>query len=1327
MAVADRHIVVTAIVSSSSVLAVQSNSCSIDYGGAYSSISHGAVPGFSVSSAGTVLTIGIVGTGPSYSNWIANNTYSLTITCFPPFGASEDGLVYIHLRTIPLHFLIEKNSTTTLMLPAVNTNSLSLTAPGGEISATVLGDTATIAKAAAASWSAVDSEFDVTVSLHAPGSGLGYYDSDSHFNVATQRPIRCLRQLVSGGATDLAGYNWIKYQQSSAAAINTNLPAGVVVHPSGAVTLPVLNNSTLSIEGVSGAITYPTSETFNLDFGVVPVTGGYLLSVAHGGIRLCLREVTGSDISDGGSNYDANFDFDDAQAIMTLGGGAETWTLDNIVASGGSGLVVSSHSSTGDNLTVNFVSPLHDSDDRSFLATVHSSDAHPPSIFPVDMNVDGDAETLGVNPSTLPNGTPDAGYSVPFATVSADGVDGTFSWALTGAENVSVGLSLNSATGELSGTIPVGWAGTTKTVEVTVTETLSGVTVGTGTATYTLTINAESTDKTTDAVILLDRSGTMSSGVRWPAAISGAHSFANLVKQQNDDEGTHHRVAVLWFGGWGPYYASSGAQAAKYNYIPTLPGDHNNDLGAPEGGKNFGTLGALDFAEPTDAMLATINGASGTTLPFGTAVASGLLHARDRLLAGPAENNKVVLCLSDGMENRCPMIDEVFTITPTAGFGWGTNKIKVCSIALDTSSGWADKLREVSTHANGISDSDNVKTVSTAAEAGAAGAWFTSRFAAQFGWTPVVVPGDPPIRGGQSIHHKVRITSAEDKFVFTANLNDVLPNTGMGGKPAWTLTLIPPGGDGSITQSTGGVTFSSGPMYERVSVKLPLALSGFEHEWIGQWTVVVSCNVEGRHGYVPSAFTKLRRGESPVMVSVNVVQENRGTASALARITQNGNALSNAKVTGLVAAPGQWPGLIISKHVEAAMHPLKRPMSLSAFNHKIDRGTAAENSYTALSMARELPKGTDRSLRFTFVSQLGAYRARFDTPYPGTYVLHTVIDGQRRCKKTSVHLLEAYRGMSRYYSGALYAKKIKAISRISGLQQQFHQEKQTIFVVKFKPSVKTSEVSGTMLDNKRLRLSVTPKDEGGVLFGPGWAHAVHFKVPFGNQTRLRAQDAGTGTYYVDVKCDFGTFPVLDPIHRIVSSNNPIRLETLNRIVRIPGRRLPLCKFGVEVLGVKISIPVTAPLFPIKPGTFRPLERSTLQLAATKLEKQLAAAQKDKETKPTAAQKQQFAAIYKVLARTSSRISVPTTRGAIVAAYKMRTAVTYVNRFANQFEDSRVEDILGTVSEIFGIILDRHDAIGRHNIGDITNGFYEDLSSVSTHLQTLLKWMKSVLK
>jgi len=529
----DRHIAVVAIVEGGSVLAVQSNSASIDYG-SYGSWDSPSEAGFTLGfSAGDPSTVTItadeaywMATGAA--DWIANDTKSFTAT-FSPFGPGADdiGTVQIHLRAIPLSFLLVQDGTTELQLPGVASHALSIAAGSGELLFAGSADTKTVTKPAAAAWTASDAEFDLSVTL----SGGVDYSSVSSFTTPGSRPVRCLRQLVSdGGSTALTGYTWFQHQSASGTGISTSLPAttAIVTEPAGGVD-PVLDSS-LRITGITGtpaSWTGGDDTTFDLTFGLELLSGSdYLLEASlTSALDLHFRTLVGA----GGTvRYEFDVPYDVAASSLDISA-SDAWSWTGLTVDGGT-LVVTSSLTGGDALPVSFQSPLASAATGDYTgAVVRTAGDHPSASFPIRFTITGaGAHVINLQAQgggmALDDATEGSAYSDNIeATTAAVGQD--YTWTLTplpplelddGVDEAGAVVHTLAATEkvvaiETSGmsTIPVGWAAAPdQDVNVAIVETTaSGVTVGTGSGIFTLhSVEAPVVDTVPPTVAFLDPS-----------------------------------------------------------------------------------------------------------------------------------------------------------------------------------------------------------------------------------------------------------------------------------------------------------------------------------------------------------------------------------------------------------------------------------------------------------------------------------------------------------------------------------------------------------------------------------------------------------------------------------------------------------------------------------------------------------------------------------------------------------------------------------------------------------------------------------------------------
>lgn len=129
------------------------------------------------------------------------------------------------------------------------------------------------------------------------------------------------------------------------------------------------------------------------------------------------------------------------------------------------------------------------------------------------------APTIIVAPSALPNGTVGSSYS---QNISASGGSGAYSYAVTGG-TLPLGLSLNSATGALTGT-PTAASGSSLIITATDTVATGSGAPYTGSQSYSLTVAAASVSKAATSVALATSSNPAlsKSSITFTATVSTA-------------------------------------------------------------------------------------------------------------------------------------------------------------------------------------------------------------------------------------------------------------------------------------------------------------------------------------------------------------------------------------------------------------------------------------------------------------------------------------------------------------------------------------------------------------------------------------------------------------------------------------------------------------------------------------------------------------------------------------------------------------------------------------------------------------------------------------
>ena len=666
--------------------------------------------------------------------------------------------------------------------------------------------------------------------------------------------------------------------------------------------------------------------------------------------------------------------------------------------------------------------------------------------------------------------------------------------------------------------IPSGWsASSPKSVAVSVVHKRSGGAIGTGSSTLSLPVDA--TKDTVDVALLVDRSGSMM-GTRWAAAMSGAALFAQLVKDANLAKIDKHRAGLYWFWGRDAYVGA--------NYPNPSPAE----AGYPDGFYDTFTSGATSYNLLTGDTLVDptkISAAPGTgsppTPPAGTlaatcppdhctALASGLMGCRDELLAPLAgtDHEKVILALTDGMENRPPMLADVFYGATPA---WGDlSAVRIYASTLLTGASYTEKLRDVVAQTGGFRALD-VKEIDDAAQFGIlVQKWFVSSFKSLFGFTaPSEIP-DPELAQGQVGTHEVPVTLGCDKLVFYSLFG--APDASM-----WDFGVIPPGQDTAIyfgsAASYPGVKAFAGNMYKAMIFDLPLRIPGQEHRWAGTWKMVVSREAAGSASYAAGALAH-QDMETRLDVVAPPTPLPGDTAKLRATVRdQDGAPVTDAAVTATVRDPGPWPGGELAVEVGHNLALVER-LRRSTSKANADTPAVADRVLRDMYEREALHRGVLRSVALAHKGG-GLYEAEVFLKNPGAYDFDVTITGQRRSPKAErdAKLGAAVSGLSEFYTRQEVRAARAWLAASAGSKQRFVAELRSQLAVAFAPTVKDSETGGYFEDAERLRLLVQPRGKGGVLLGPGYADAVLFFAPGGIELPWPSVDLGDGNYEAEIR------------------------------------------------------------------------------------------------------------------------------------------------------------------------------------------------------------------
>jgi hypothetical protein len=719
--------------------------------------------------------------------------------------------------------------------------------------------------------------------------------------------------------------------------------------------------------------------------------------------------------------------------------------------------------------------------------------------------------------------------------------------------------------------IPEGWGGTTQAFTISVTE-VDGSSVVQGAGTTAVSLVVADTKDTVDVALLVDRSGSMT-GTRWAAAMSGAAFFAQLVRDANISKvGDKHRAGLYWF--WG----RNGGGTSDY------PGDP--EPGYPEGlvGTFSDTGGAYDLAggqtlatpelisTPAAGATPAVPAATGLAAAYHpnncTALGAGLLHCKDALT--DAARERVILALTDGMENRPPMLNDVFTgATPL----WGSadlHKLRIYASALLTASTYADKLRSIVALTGGVGALD-VKYIGDAAQFGLlVQKWFVSSFKSLFGFTALDEIPDPDLAQGQWATHEVPVHLGCDKVVFYSLY-------GAPDASQWDFGVIPPGQSTAIyfdgAPSYPGVKAVSGAMYKALVIDLPLRIPGQEHRWAGTWKMVVERRAAGTGKYAVGALAHQDMGTRlEVIAPTTPIPGEAARLRAFVR-DQDGAPVTGAVVTTTVHEPGPWPGNEVAIEVCHNVELVKK-LRRSASKANADLPSVADGVLRDLYEREEIRRGVRRAVALAHIGN-GVYEAEIPLRNPGPYDFDTTITGARLSSQAE---RDEKLGAAASKLDALYGRKGAALERAylrdaAGAKQRFVVELRDQLAVAFAPTIKDSEAGGYFSDASTIRLLVQPKGKGGVLLGPGYREAILFFAPGGVELPWPATDLGDGNYAVDIAVRSERPIRLDPRRSLLASEDLSLVHPALGEVLLKDGRLPLAEFAVEVLGVRMPIAV----------------------------------------------------------------------------------------------------------------------------------------------------------
>ena len=980
--------------------------------------------------------------------------------------------------------------------------------------------------------------------------------------------------------------------------LSGSLPAGLGAAV-GSFTGGAASGLTLgALWSVSNLVGTPAAGGWSVDGGfsitVSGTVGGSSFTGAAAGCTVS-RELHLRELNSSSGPYELAVTFTDiADTLSATASTGTNYSFTSVSPAGGES-TFSLGGTSGSGFDLDFAAnELEPGSSGSVTVTVSDGDSnHPPFSFTIQLNVS--TPSLGelfVSPAstgavaTLQTGrertrwrdhvylidntdtvvsTVDPSYELSWVLFTPSGIKFTSATKL-GTDPDPTENYLSTLTDGTSGQfLPTGSASLTVRVRAMI-KAADG-TILQGGNTHDLTLPVIPTAANMNVAILLDRSGSMNSGGRWSGAITGAHWIAQQIQALNDG-GDNHKVAILWFGGW---------DNAGSNYpTPSSPID-------PFGEGHYGILSdgltSLDFVNfPSDLSSTTFVDAlatAETAMPpkHWTAIGAGMLYARDKLRAEdlPSAAERILLCLSDGEENRQPLIGGTTTIFNDAspptweqdsdgvpGSG-GDPNVRIYAAALGTLPNWVNVLRNAADETGGIGELDVKDLADPTLASTIVPAWFQANFARLFDYTPISVPPDPTLAEGDSEAFTGEVTHGHSQLIF---------NLFMAQTPAaddsWEISIEPPGGssilDEEIMASTSGIRILNGPRYRSIIIDLPLALSGQGHRWAGTWTMHVRRNEAGAGDFETSILARTDL-ESRVILDGGVppLTDRPITIRAVALV--DGVPVTNARAHAQVQAPGPWLGELYSEMVLEELHE-GLPNDPSP-DHDDPRQFVARAIRDQLEL--EDPPHA-RRVPLHHVGD-GIYEGSFTPDVAGNWHVDTTIEGHRAGKLSKAGKdaqKEALEGLH----GQELAEARAYLREIAGTLQGFVIEDRQSIEVRFAPAPNRSKGRGYFLGRRKIRLSVQPRDERGELLGPGWAHAIEFRGPR-SKMRWAAKDSGNGTYYVDVEVGGKSHFFYDKrlwAHELVLTHLGVRYPSW-------GGSLDLDGFSASVLGFHIPIKV----------------------------------------------------------------------------------------------------------------------------------------------------------
>ncbi len=663
-----------------------------------------------------------------------------------------------------------------------------------------------------------------------------------------------------------------------------------------------------------------------------------------------------------------------------------------------------------------------------------------------------------------------------------------------------------------------------------------------GGAPRVLKLKIHKTPANLDVAIALDRSGSMD-GNRWQSACDGAELFATLM----NETGVDSRVGIYWF------WEDNG----------------NEDAGI----LNIGQPGGPDHY---------------------TAIGAGLLHCRDELLDRSADTDadrtlrgRVILLVSDGMENRGPKLEPVFFDAPNDH--WNLFKapgeksptphpqgpgIRIHSLAMATGDAWADKLRGVAAATGGLwaLDVQHLRPQKADNTAALTQSWFVTSFAGLFGFDEAAIMGSSALEQGQTVKRKVAVSLATDTLVFyqLSSAADV---------GRWELTVKLPDTDLELTPALAAahdsITYRQGKMFQMYVVRLGLTIPGHEHRGVGDWTMQLKRKDGASTGHY--SLGALSRQDLQCRVDVLTRPKPRPGDEATIQVhlrDRLGNSISEAQVSTKVRTPGPWVGDVMARRVSDDPALVKRLRKSTSKSHQ-DVTDVTDRVLRNLMDKDELPAGRTYNRRLTEVRP-GLYQTRIKMTEAGHYQLDTTVRGEQRFLGSELaDLLKPHlRRLRRSLPMDKLTKELMYLRQRYTTRQPFTVAAARQVAVVFEPSAPKSPAKGWFVTNELIRLDVVPTDRRGRLLGPGWADRVTFTGPAGITGLWPSTDNGDGHYWVEIPFK-ASKPRFDPRTDALAANR-LELGHPDGALRPPHDRLVLSGFSAEVLGVRLPLVIQPP-------------------------------------------------------------------------------------------------------------------------------------------------------